>query len=540
MALTNEQEQRIWQMLNETRGQIGLTAYKDYIFGLLFYKYLSDKIEAEVTNGGVDDYKEVTSDPDVKTYIQRDFGYYIEPENLFSHWITLINIDSFGMGNLSKAFTAFKQNIYPGEMKNGVLSNDARPDFDGIFDGMRFESADLGNTQNSRARIMISIINMLTSDVFNLAEGDTVSDLYEYLLRKFATALASDMGQFYTPHEVSDVMARILTAGREKSKNLTIYDPTVGSASLLLTASKYIEKHEQQGVIKYYGQEKDATPYRLARMNLMMHGVHYNDLRINHGDTLLDDWPDGADATGKDQPRPFDLVMANPPYSATWDNTDRESDPRWSEYGVAPKSKADYAFLLHCLYHLKQDGKMAVILPHGVLFRGGAEGRIRQALLEKGNIEAVIGLPAKLFLNAGLAVTILILSKNKQTKDVLFVDASTEFEKNKNQNQLTEENVSKIVDTVINNKEIEKYSRVVSLDEIKDNDYNLNIPRYIDTFEEEPEIDLAQVTADLLAIDDEIKNDNKELLSMLDDMVGTTPDADVMLQTMKGNLKKLW
>lgn len=534
MALTAEQEQRIWTMLNETRGQIGLTAYKDYIFGLLFYKYLSDKIEIMVTNNGQDSYadelRDIMADPDLLDGVYSDFGYIIEPGCLFSDWAKAIDSDTFNMGMLINSFAKFKQSIRP----------EAQKDFDGIFDGMRFDSADLGNNNQSRVRVMTSIINMLRSDVFALSEGDTVSDLYEYLLSKFATALASDMGQFYTPHEVSDVMARILTAGRENDEKVSIYDPTVGSASLLLTAAKYIENSGQNGAIEYFGQEKDATPYRLARMNLMMHGIKYSDIYINHGDTLLDDWPDGKDASGKDHVRMFDMVMANPPYSASWDNTDRESDPRWSEYGVAPKSKADYAFLLHCLYHLKQDGKMAVILPHGVLFRGAAEGRIRKALLKKGNIEAVIGLPAKLFLNTSIPVVILILSKNKLSKDVLFVDASNEFEKNKNQNRLTEEHVSKIVETVVNNNEIEKYSRVVSFDEIKENDYNLNIPRYIDTFEEEPEIDLAQVTADLLAIDDEIKNDNEELLSMLDDMVGTTPDADAMLQTMKGNLKKLW
>ena len=534
MALTSEQEQRIWTMLNETRGQIGLTAYKDYIFGLLFYKYLSDKIEKMVTSDGQDSYanelRDIMADTDLLDGVYSDFGYIIEPGYLFSDWAKAIDSDTFNMSMLIDSFAKFKQHIRP----------EAERDFDGIFDGMRFDSADLGNNNQSRVRVMTSIINMLRSDVFALNNGDTVSDLYEYLLSKFATALASDMGQFYTPHEVSDVMARILTAGREKDKKVSIYDPTVGSASLLLTAAKYIENNGQNGVIEYFGQEKDATPYRLARMNLMMHGIKYSDINIKHGDTLLDDWPDGKDAIGKDHARMFDMVMANPPYSAKWDNTDRESDPRWSEYGVAPKGKADYAFLLHCLYHLKQDGKMAVILPHGVLFRGSAEGRIRQALLEKGNIEAVIGLPAKLFLNTSIPVSVIILSKNKQNKDVLFVDASTEFDKTSKMNQLTEEHVSKIVDTVVNNKEIEKYSRIVSLDEIKENDYNLNIPRYIDTFDEEPEIDLAQVTADLLDIDDEIKDDNKELIAMLDDMVGTNPDADATLQTMKGNLKKLW
>ncbi len=296
-----------------------------------------------------------------------------------------------------------------------------------------------------------------------------------------------------------------------------------------------MKNSSKRGMVKYFGQEKDATPYRLVRMNLMMHGIEYNDININHADSLESDWPDGV-VDGKDNPRMFSAVMANPPYSAHWNNKEREDDPRWREYGIAPKTKADYAFLLHCLYHLEDRGRMAIILPHGVLFRGAAEERIRKALIDKHQIETVIGFPEKLFLNTGIPVTVLILRKNRMESDILFVDASKDFEKLKNQNQLRPEDVEKIVDTVVNRKEIDKYSHIAILDEIKENDYNLNIPRYVDTFEEEEPIDLIELSEEMTKLNNEIKTTETNFLSLLDELA-ITPVTEAIIEATKAVFK---
>lgn len=504
MTLSNDQRTKMWTMLNQTRGQIGLTAYKDYIFGLLFYKYLSEKAShwlEGVLRG--DTWGNVYAQNPNKAldYMKKNLGYAIQPNDFFSDWKKAIDGDTFTIGMMSETFGHFNQQI----------AFEAKTDFEGIFDGMHFDSADLGSTAQARASVMISMIELLSTSEFQLSNGeDNVSDIYEYLLEKFATMLASDMGQYYTPKEISQVMARVLTFGREDKETFSIYDPTVGSGSLLLTTASFMKNADKRGLVKYYGQEKDATPYRLARMNLMMHGLAYNDIAIRHADSLEGDWPDGV-VDGRDNPRMFDAVMANPPYSAHWNNKEREDDPRWREYGVAPKTKADYAFLLHCLYHLEESGRMAIILPHGVLFRGAAEGRIRKALIEKHQIETVIGFPDKLFLNTGIPVCVLILRKNRSTSDILFVDASKAFQKMKSQNQLRPEDIEKIVDTVVQRKEVEKYSHLATLEELKENDYNLNIPRYVDTFEEEAEIDLTVVKDQLAQVDQEIA-ENMQIL----------------------------
>ncbi|WP_368757042.1 type I restriction-modification system subunit M [Enterococcus avium] len=529
MALSNEQKTKMWAMLNQTRGQIGLTAYKDYIFGILFYKYLSEKATywlESVLRG--ETWASVYTQDSAKAleYMKKNLGYAIQPNDFFADWKQAIDTDRFNIGMMTDAFGHFNQQI----------AFEARGDFEGIFDGMRFDSADLGATAQSRASVMISMIDLLSSPEFDLSgDEDTVSDIYEYLVRQFATVLASDMGQYYTPKEISNVMARILTFGREDEESFHIYDPTVGSGSLLLTTASYMKNSKKRGMIKYYGQEKDATPYRLSRMNLMMHGVEFNDINVNHADTLESDWPDGV-VDGKDSPRMFDAVMANPPYSAHWNNKEREDDQRWREYGVAPKTKADYAFLLHCLYHLKDNGRMAIILPHGVLFRGAAEGRIRKALIDKHQIETVIGFPDKLFLNTSIPVCVLILRKNRVESDILFVDASKDFEKVKKQNHLRPEDVEKIVETVVNRKEIEKYSHIATLDEIKENEYNLNIPRYVDTFEEAEPIDIVEVSSEIQKINAEIKQTETEFLAMLDELA-VTPETKDIIEATKGVFK---
>lgn len=526
MALSTEQQTKMWAMLNQTRGQIGLTAYKDYIFGILFYKYLSEKATGWLSKvlRGNQTWESVYRQDSARAlaYMGKNLGYAIQPGDFFDDWKEAIDEDQFNIGMMTDTFGHFNQQI----------ALDAKHDFEGIFDGMRFDSADLGANAQARASVMISMIELLSMPEFDLSgNDDTVSDIYEYLVAQFATVLASDMGQYYTPKEISEVMARILTSGRENLERFSIYDPTVGSGSLLLTTASYMKNSDKRGMIKYYGQEKDATPYRLARMNLMMHGVEFNDIYINHADTLESDWPDGV-VEGKNSPRMFDAVMANPPYSAHWDSKDREDDPRWREYGVAPKTKADYAFLLHCLYHLEDNGRMAIILPHGVLFRGAAEGRIRKALLDKHQIEAIIGFPDKLFLNTSIPVCVLILRKNRIDSDVLFVDASKEFEKLKNQKQLRTDDINKIVKTVINREEIEKYSHIATLDEIKENDYNLNIPRYVDTFEEEEPIDIIALSEEMVALNSEIQKAETNFLALLDELA-VTPETKEIIEATK-------
>lgn len=521
MVLSKEQQTKMWAMLNQTRGQIGLTAYKDYIFGILFYKYLSEKA-TQWLNGVLrgETWENVFSKDSSRAldYMKKNLGYSIQPNDFFEDWKKAIDEDRFNIGMMSDTFGHFNQQI----------ALEAKSDFEGIFDGMRFDSADLGANAQARASVMISMIELLSTPEFDLSKGeDTVSDIYEYLVKEFSTVLASDMGQYYTPKEITDVMARILTSGREHKETFSIYDPTVGSGSLLLKTASYMKNLNKRGMIKYFGQEKDATPYRLSRMNLMIHGVEYNDININHADTLESDWPDGV-VDGKDSPRMFDAVMANPPYSAHWNNKDREDDPRWREYGVAPKTKADYAFLLHCLYHLEDSGRMAIILPHGVLFRGSAEGKIRKALLEKHQIETIIGFPGKLFLNTSIPVCVLILRKNRMESDVLFVDASKDFEKLKNQNRLRLKDIDKIVDTVVNRKEIEKFSYIASLDEIIENDYNLNIPRYVDTFEEEEPIDIVALSREMIELNQEISNTEQEFLSMLNQLAVTDDNREII------------
>ena len=314
------------------------------------------------------------------------------------------------------------------------------------------------------------------------------------LIGQFAASAGKKGGEFYTPHEVSEILSRIVTLGKERSDEFfSVYDPAMGSGSLLLTVGKNLPEGQP---IKYHGQELNTTTYNLARMNLMMHGVLFSNMTLSNADTLESDWPDGLDEKGIDHPRSFDAVVANPPYSAHWDNSETKlKDPRFQEYGkLAPRTKADYAFVLHSLYHLKDEGTMAIVLPHGVLFRGAAEGVIRKAIIDKNYLDAVIGLPANIFYGTGIPTTILVFKKkNRPDRNVLFIDASREFEKAKNQNRLTGENIDKIVETYRNRKDVDKYAHLATIEEIRGNEYNLNIPRYVDTFEEEEEIDLDEV-----------------------------------------------
>ncbi|WP_370646137.1 type I restriction-modification system subunit M, partial [Sporolactobacillus sp. STSJ-5] len=353
--------------------------------------------------------------------------------------------------------------------------------------------------------------------------GDVIGDAYEFLISQFASEAGKKAGEFYTPHEVSDMMARIVTIGQESKNLFSVFDPTMGSGSLMLNVRNYLNYPDS---VKYHGQELNTTTYNLAKMNLILHGVDKEDMRLRNGDTLNKDWP-------TDEPYTFDAVLMNPPYSAKWSaDTTFLDDSRFNRYGrLAPKSKADFAFLLHGYYHLKDSGTMAIVLPHGVLFRGAAEGVIRKKLLEDGSIDTIIGMPANLFFGTSIPTTVIILKKNRTSRDVLFIDASKEFTKGKNQNKLTKENINKIVDTYKKREDIEKYAHVASFDEIKENEFNLNIPRYVDTFEEEEPINIIELSKEIVSLNEEIAQSEKEFLKLLDELKVTDESKDIIAAT---------
>lgn len=491
---------KLWAMANELRGNMDASEYKNYILAFMFYRYLSEHQEQYLVNNNILDiedgqtvnqaYLEQANGDDLDDYLEdisSSLGYAIAP---LDTWESLIDkIDN------SMVVPSDYQTIFDNFNKNAELNKEAVQDFKGVFNDVNLGDSRLGSSTNDRAKSLSRIVKLIDSIDFKSDDGtDILGAIYEYLIKQFATSAGKKGGEFYTPHEVSEIISKIVTLGKEKTDaSFMVYDPAVGSGSLLLTVGQELPDGQP---VKYYGQELNTTTYNLARMNLMMHDVSFINMDLKNADTLESDWPNGKDAKGIDDPLcTFDAVVANPPYSAHWDNSETKlKDPRFASFGkLAPKTKADYAFVLHSLYHLGQDGTMAIVLPHGVLFRGAAEGVIRKTIIDKNYLDAVIGLPANIFYGTGIPTTILVFKKNRQTRDVLFIDASREFEKAKNQNRLKPEHIEKIVETYKNRKDVEKYAHVASLEEIKENDYNLNIPRYIDTFEEEEEIDLAEV-----------------------------------------------
>lgn len=491
---------KLWAMANELRGNMDASEYKNYILAFMFYRYLSEHQEQYLVNNNILDiedgqtvnqaYLEQANGDDLDDYLEdisSSLGYAIAP---LDTWESLIDkIDN------SMVVPSDYQTIFDNFNKNAELNKEAVQDFKGVFNDVNLGDSRLGSSTNDRAKSLSRIVKLIDSIDFKSDDGtDILGAIYEYLIKQFAASAGKKGGEFYTPHEVSEIISKIATLGKEKTDaSFMVYDPAVGSGSLLLTVGQELPDGQP---VKYYGQELNTTTYNLARMNLMMHDVSFINMDLKNADTLESDWPNGKDAKGIDDPLcTFDAVVANPPYSAHWDNSETKlKDPRFASFGkLAPKTKADYAFVLHSLYHLGQDGTMAIVLPHGVLFRGAAEGVIRKTIIDKNYLDAVIGLPANIFYGTGIPTTILVFKKNRQTRDVLFIDASREFEKAKNQNRLKPEHIEKIVETYKNRKDVEKYAHVASLEEIKENDYNLNIPRYIDTFEEEEEIDLAEV-----------------------------------------------
>ncbi len=468
---------KIWALANELRGKVPAATYKDYMLGFLFYKYLSDR-EVEYLIKKLDYTKEdlpeiVEEDNQPKKNCMDNLGYFIAHKNLFSTWIDMGK--DFSIGNVTTALSAFERFISPAYKK--VFSE--------IFSTLAIRITDLGSTDPERTKNAGAIIKLVNSIPTDRNEDyDVLGFIYEFLLKNFA-ANAGKAGEFYTPHEASVVMSEIIAYNLKDKENISIYDPTSGSGSLLINIGQAVSRYlGDKNKIKYYAQELITETYNLTRMNLIMRDVLPGNIVARHGDSLEKDWPYFED-NKPDETYEFlsvDACCSNPPYSQPWDP---KSDPRFDSYGLAPKSKADYAFLLHNLYHLNKDGIMAIVLPHGVLFRGGEEGTIREALIKKHNIETIIGLPANLFYGTGIPTIIMVLRKNRESSDILFIDASKEFSKDGNKNKLRQRDIRKIVDTAISRKEIPHYSRVVDYDEIDRNGFNLNIPRYIDSSDEE-------------------------------------------------------
>ena len=467
---------KIWESANKMRSKIEANEYKDYILGFIFYKFLSTKELQTLENMGYpkDQLNKVDeSNVDLVRELQNRNGYFIEYNNLFSTWISMRG--DFNISNVRDSLSAFTR----------LIKDTHKKVYDGIFNTLETGLSKLGDTtqnQTKAVKDLIYLINDIPMD--NKQDYDVLGFIYEYLISNFAANAGKKAGEFYTPHEVSLLMSEIIAEHLKDRNKIVIYDPTSGSGSLLInigkTASKYIKEENK---IKYYAQELKQNTYNLTRMNLVMRGILPDNIITRNGDTLEDDWP-YFDEHQEYNPLYVDAVVSNPPYSQNWDPTNREVDARYKEYGLAPKSKADFAFLLHDLYHLKADGIMTIVLPHGVLFRGGEEGEIRKNLIEHNNIDAIIGLPSNIFFGTGIPTIIMILRKDRTNTDTLIIDASKGFVKDGKNNKLRACDIKKIVDTVINRTSELKFSKVVSREEIRENDYNLNIPRYVDSSEE--------------------------------------------------------
>lgn len=512
--------QKLFSAADNLRSKMDASEYKNYLLGLIFYKYLSDKLlqkVVELADESLEEYEtaeqqtvlyqELLSDEESKedliATIVDTLGYVIEPAYLFNVLAEQAKQNIFQLNELNKAF---------------IQLSSSYDQFSGLFEDVDLQSRKLGADDQQRNVTITEVLKKLNDvDVIG-HQGDVIGDAYEYLISQFASEAGKKAGEFYTPHMVSDMMAQIVTIGQEDKRLLSVFDPTMGSGSLMLNVRNYLNYPEN---VKYHGQELNTTTYNLAKMNLILHGVDAEDMELRNGDTLNKDWP-------TDEPYTFDAVVMNPPYSAKWSADDTFlDDSRFNRYGkLAPKSKADFAFLLHGYYHLKETGTMAIVLPHGVLFRGAAEGAIRKKLLEDGSIYAVIGMPANLFFGTSIPTTVIILKKNRTNRDVLFIDASSDFTKEKNQNKLTQENIEKVVSTYKERKTIEKYAHLASFEEIKENDFNLNIPRYVDTFEEEEPIDMAAIGKEIKDIRQEKQVLETSLFEAISSLQVNSEDAE--------------
>ena len=510
-------EQQLWNIANELRGKMDADEFRDYILGFIFYKYLSEKIENftnellkedGITFTSLDsnnpEHEEILNS--LKDDCVQQLGYFLKPNELFSAMAKKGNSDNnnFILDDLTQVLR---------HIESSTMGTESEDDFEHLFEDLDLTSTKLGRTEEAKNKLIAKVLYHLDNINFELKnhDRDVLGDAYEYLIGQFAAGAGKKAGEFYTPQEVSKILAKLVTVGKTRLKS--VYDATCGSGSLLLRVAKEVED-----VSNFYGQELNRTTYNLARMNMIMHDVHYRKFDIKQEDTL--EHPQHLEHR-------FEAIVANPPFSANWSaNPLHLNDDRFSQYGkLAPSSKADFAFIQHMIYHLDDNGTMAIVLPHGVLFRGASEGHIRQYLIEDRNyLDAVIGLPSNIFYGTSIPTCILVFKKCREYSDnILFIDASNDYEKAKNQNYLTNENIEKIIDTYANRKEIEKYSHLASMQEIKENDYNLNIPRYVDTFEEEETIDLDKVSSELKALEIEMKITDETIAKFCEELGIATP-----------------
>ncbi len=506
MTEKQQLEQQLWNIANTLRGKMDADDFRDYILGFIFYKYLSEKMHSyanEILKPDGLIYKDINESTDQgKDYLDAireesldKLGYFLKPSELFSELARRGNGDGkskFILGDLSNVLNNIEQSTM------GMESED---DFGNLFEDLDLTSSKLGKTESAKNDLIVKVLSHLDEIDFKLEDtkSDILGDAYEYLIGQFASGAGKKAGEFYTPQQVSKVLAKIVTTGKDKLKS--VYDPTCGSGSLLLRVAKEVKE-----VAGFYGQESNPTTYNLCRMNMIMHDVHYRKFDIKNEDTL--EHPQHIEQR-------FEAIVANPPFSADWSASPLfMNDDRFAPYGkLAPKTKADFAFLQHMIYQLDDNGTMACVLPHGVLFRGAAEGHIRKYLIEERNyLDAVIGLPANVFYGTGIPTCILVLKKQRENSgNILFIDASQHFEKVKTQNNLRQEDIELIVNTFRKRKTIEKYSYTATIDEIRENDFNLNIPRYVDTFEEEEQVNLSAVSDELKGLEIEIADIDKTI-----------------------------
>ena len=517
----------LWSGADILRSKMDANEYKDYLLGIVFYKYLSDSFlikaydliydeKPQSLRAALEAYREALEDEsaeELKEQVREECHYVIEPDLTYTCFADAARNNAFSREQLQKAF-------------NNIEQSD--PLFADLFTDIDLYSNRLGAGDQKQSDTISSLIREIDrADLLN-TDSDVLGNAYEYLIGQFASETGKKAGEFYTPQAVSKILTRIAIAGQEANRGLSVYDPCMGSGSLLLNAKKYAAEPDY---IRYYGQELMTSTYNLARMNMFLHGIVPENQKLRNGDTLDGDWP-------TDEETDFNMVLMNPPYSANWSAAAGFlQDERFSDYGVlAPKSKADYAFLLHGLYHLKSSGTMAIVLPHGVLFRGAAERKIREKLLRAGNIYAVIGLPANLFYNTSIPTCIIVLKKHRDGRDVLFIDASRKFEKGKKQNAMTDEHIDSVIELYNRRENVEKESFLAEFEDIEKNDFNLNIPRYVDNFEKEKEIDLKALLSDMEQTEKEINRIQGEFVSLMRDL--TSSDENIN-QTLNDLIKMI-
>ncbi|NCC02267.1 MAG: type I restriction-modification system subunit M [Clostridia bacterium] len=469
---------KIWESANKMRSKIEANEYKDYILGFIFYKYLSDtEVKFLKENDYTDELLPTVTEEDSETvkWVQKNIGYFISYNDLFSTWIKIGK--DFDVSNVRDALSAF----------NRLISQSHKKVFSGVFDTLQTGLSKLGDSSGSQTKAISGLLQLIKDiPMDGKQDYDVLGFIYEYLISNFAANAGKKAGEFYTPHEVSLLMSEIVAHHLKGKSEIKIYDPTSGSGSLLINIGRSVSKFiSDSDNIKYYAQELKENTYNLTRMNLVMRGIKPDNIVTRNGDTLEDDWPffDENDPTNTYEPLYVDAVVSNPPYSQAWDPTNKEADPRYARFGLAPKGKADYAFLLHDLFHIRPDGIMTIVLPHGVLFRGGEEGTIRKNLIENNHIDTIIGLPANIFFGTGIPTIIMVLKQKRENTDVLIVDASKGFIKEGKNNKLRASDIKRIADTVTQRVSLPKFSKVVSREEIRNNEYNLNIPRYVDSSE---------------------------------------------------------